>query len=76
MRSDYINDEEMYEVINHKVKNWADIEFYCGWCESYMETKDIYKKRYKPFLLKDDKFIIVCLKCLDKFEEIKSLKEY
>tara|TARA_B100000945_G_C19989740_1_gene416026 strand:- start:138 stop:383 length:246 start_codon:yes stop_codon:yes gene_type:complete len=80
-----MNQEEMHEIIRLKLKNWKHYgyDFYCGWCESFIPDEDIEQKRYKTFakskstlsMMQDDNFFIVCLKCVEKFEEIKSLKE-
>ena len=62
---------------------YLKIKWYCGWCECFIPINDIEQKRYKTFIkskstlsmMQDDNFFIVCLKCVDNFEEIKSLKE-
>jgi|TARA_B100000131_G_C18121615_1_gene613116 hypothetical protein len=86
-----MNQEEMNQLhkkIKDYISKKSELifEWYCGWCESFIPIDDIEKKRYKTFIKSKDKlirfkgdnfswFFIVCLKCVDNFEEIKSLKE-
>lgn len=79
--------EEMNQL-DKKIKDYISkkseliFEWWCDWCESFIPIDDIEQKRYKTIpkskstlsMIQDDNFFICCLKCVDKFEKIKSLK--
>ena len=81
-------DKKIHEYLRKTSENlyveseYLKIKWYCGWCESFIPVDDIEEKRYKTIpkskstlsMMQRDNFFICCLKFVDKFEKIKSLK--